>query len=617
MCGIAGIVGSHPSVDRQRRATIEKMTGLLAHRGPDAEGFFESAKVALGHRRLSIIDLSQEANQPMSDASGRYTIVFNGEVYNFREVQKELGDFPFKTHCDTEVILAAYIKWGTACLERFNGMFAFAVWDDEEESLLLVRDRLGIKPLYYSQKDEQLFFASEIRALIHGAGMKGSLHRQSLSRYLAYQAVHPPETLVEGIQQLRPGEWAIFRDGNLQKKKYWEPAVQPPLIEDETQAKMQVKTLLGKAVERRLISDVPLGAFLSGGIDSSAIVALMAQASERPVETFSVVFEEQKFDESEYSNLVAKRFNTSHHPILLWPDDFLESLPDALAAMDTPSGDAINTYVVSKVTKAAGITVALSGMGGDELFMGYGPYFKSLRLGRLPLFWHLPASLRKMAMGAAGFLMQGHQREKLQEIAAAPSHEANQLLAAFRKVLTDASLRKMGLEPSYLNGLVQLKKELPVYSRLTIADLALYTQDVLLKDTDQMSMAHALEVRVPFFDHELVECALRISDRCKHPEYPKKLLVEALGDLLPKEVVFRKKQGFDLPWKVWMKGALKRFCEARLDRLRQRNLFDFAHVDQLWTTFLSGKNDNLWSRIWVLVVLEDWLERNLDCFPAL
>ncbi|GAB4244772.1 MAG: asparagine synthase (glutamine-hydrolyzing) [Saprospiraceae bacterium] len=612
MCGITGIAGPWTSVDRQRRATIAHMTNLLAHRGPDAEGFYESEKVALGHRRLSIIDLSEAANQPMSDATGRYTIVFNGEVYNYREVKQQLSGYPFRTNCDTEVVLAAYIKWGPACLERFNGMFAIAIWDDEEESLFLVRDRLGIKPLYYAHRGEQLFFASEIRALIHGAGLEKALDRRSLARYLAFQAVHPPETLVEGIRQLRPAEYAIFRNGKIEKKRYWEPQVQGPLIGDCDQARKQVRELLGKAVERRMISDVPLGAFLSGGIDSSAIVALMAQASERPVETFSVVFEEQKFDESAFSGQVAQRFKTNHHPILLRPDSFLESLPDALAAMDTPSGDAINTYVVSKVTKAAGITVALSGLGGDELFMGYGPYFKSLRLGRLPLFWHLPVSLRKMAMKVAATFMHSHQGEKLQEIADAAGNSAEQLLPSFRKVLTDASLRKMGLEPPQLNGLLQQNSKLPVFSRITLADLALYTQDVLLKDTDQMSMAHALEVRVPFFDHELVECALRISDPCKRPDYPKKLLVEALGDLLPKEVVFRKKQGFDLPWKVWMKGALKQFCEARLNRLRARNLFDFGQVNAMWQEFLSGRNDTLWSRIWVLVVLEDWLERNLD-----
>lgn len=588
------------------------MTNLMAHRGPDASGFFETEAVALGHRRLSIIDLSEQANQPMTDATGRYTIVFNGELYNFRAVKQLLSGYPFRTECDTEVVLAAYMQWGPACLERFFGMFAFAVWDEAEASLFLVRDRLGIKPLYYCQRGELLWFASEIRALIHGAELKAKLCRSSLSRFLAFQAVHAPGTLVEGIHQLRPGEWAIFQNGKLRKEQYWQPRARLPLIEAEQEAKSEVRRLLAAAVERRLVSDVPLGAFLSGGIDSSAVVALMAQASDRPVDTFSVVFDEEKFDESKYSSLVARRYNTRHHPLLLRPTDFLESLPEALAAMDTPSGDAINTYVVSKVTKAAGITVALSGLGGDELFMGYGPYLRSMRLSRLPLVWRLPVFLRKMAVQLPGTMLPGHQRDKLLEMATSEGRHAADFLPAFRKVFCDAGLRKMGLEPPEFVVQFWSDEAWPEYSRLTLADLALYTQDVLLKDTDQMSMAHALEVRVPFFDHELVECVLRISDACKHPAYPKKLLVEALDGLLPKEIVFRKKQGFELPWKVWMKGPLRNFCEERLGSLRQRALLNFDFVDQLWKEFQAGKNDVLWSRIWVLCVLEDWLQRNLD-----
>ena len=612
MCGIAGIAGGGDNGGRQVQAKVKRMTARLAHRGPDAEGFFFGRGVALGHRRLSIIDLNQAANQPMTDHTGRYTIVFNGEVYNFRQLRSELSGYPFRTQSDTEVVLAAFIKWGADCLERFNGMFAFAIWDDEKESLFMARDRLGIKPLYYAVKGTLLFFSSEIRGLIHGAELKAPINRQSLARYLAFQAVHPPATLVEGIYQLGPGEWAVFRNGQLDKKRYWCPELSGVLVEDEVQARKNVRRLLEAAVERRLVSDVPLGAFLSGGIDSSAIVALMAQATTRPVDTFSVVFEEDRFDESEYSGLVAQRYKTCHHPILLRPNDFLESLPDALAAMDSPSGDAINTYVVSKVTKEAGITVALSGLGGDELFMGYSSYTRSARLSRLSLFWHLPKEIRSLLMRGAGLVTKGHQREKLLEIAEAPEGRPEEILPAFRKVLTNANLLRLGLSPPVLNGQGQATAALGVYSRLTLADLALYTQDVLLKDTDQMSMAHALEVRVPFFDHELVAYVLRIADACKHPAYPKKLLVEALDGLLPKEVVFRKKQGFDLPWKVWLKGPLQQFCKAKLNRLRERNLFDFALADQLWRAFLSGSNDALWSRVWVLVVLEDWLERNLD-----
>ncbi len=607
MCGIAGIAGNMDAA--LRREKVERMTRSLAHRGPDAEGFFYADEVGLGHRRLCIIDLSEAANQPMTDVTGRYTIVYNGEVYNFGELREELAGYPFRTHCDTEVILAAYAHWGPACVERFNGMFAFAIWDAQEGSLFLVRDRLGIKPLYFSLQGGLCYFASELRALLHGAALPARLRVESLGCYLAYQAVHPPHTLIEGIEQLHPGEWAVFRQGRFQRHRYWLPRPQPPFEADPVRARARVRELLRQAVERRLIADVPLGAFLSGGIDSSAVVALMAEVSDRPVETFSVVFDEKPFDESTWSNLVARRFGTNHHPILLKPEDFLDSLPQALAAMDTPSGDAINTYVVSKVTRQAGVTVALSGLGGDELFMGYGPYLKAARLSRLPLFWHFPKSIRKGLVRLGGAFIKEHQREKLLEMAGSDSGAPEDILPAFRKVLTEHNLRRLGLPLPLPNGMVPQAGQLPVYSRLTLADLALYTQDVLLKDTDQMSMAHALEVRVPFFDHTLVEYVLGICDAVKHPEWPKRLLVEALGDLLPREIVFRPKQGFDLPWKVWMKGPLRTFCDERLKRLEERGLFDFDVPARMWRRFLACQNDNLWSRIWVLVVLEDWLER--------
>ena len=349
------------------------MTDAIAHRGPNAEGHYVDESVALGHRRLSIIDLSPEANQPFFDSTGRYAMVFNGEVYNFMDIRHQLADYPFRTNCDTEVVLAAYIRWGEACLSRFYGMFAFAVWDKQEQRLFVVRDRLGIKPLYFYQDEKKFLFASEIRPLLASGLVAKKLDQEGLYDYFNYQTVHAPRTIVEGVFQLNPGEYAILKNGTFTKKTYWKLAPdQPDIVEGSYgEVKKQVRRLMLESVERRLVSDVPLGAFLSGGIDSTAVVALMAEVADQAVDTFSVVFEEPQFDESEYSELVARRFNTRHHPMLLKPQDFLNALPNALMAMDSPSGDAINTYVVSKVTKEAGVTVALSGLGGDELFAGY------------------------------------------------------------------------------------------------------------------------------------------------------------------------------------------------------------------------------------------------------
>jgi asparagine synthase (glutamine-hydrolysing) len=615
MCGIAGIADIEKR--GEMRAIAGRMTGALAHRGPDASGLWAEGQIALGHRRLSIIDLSEAANQPMTDASGRYVIVFNGELYNFKEVRARLTEYPFRTHSDTEVLLAAYIAWGEDCLTAFNGMFAFAIWDKVEEKLFIARDRLGIKPLYYFHREGRFLFASEMRALLASGLVEKKLSAGGLAAYFSFQTVHPPHTIVENISQLRPGELAVWQNGALRKHQYWKLAPKEEGIsEDYETTKKQVRRLLAAAVERRLVSDVPLGAFLSGGIDSSAVVALMAEVSEQPVSTFSIVFEEKRFDESEFSQLIARRYNTRHHPILLKPEDFLAALPEALAGMDAPSGDAVNTFVVSKYTKQAGITVALSGLGGDELFMGYPLYHQCLRIKNNPVFWKTPRFLRKGLAAASGIFLKSQQQAKFAEMAAAPKPSIQNIYPAFRKILSAAEVSTLGLgTPPVCDLGAQLAgmNGEPAYSQLTIADIACYTQDVLLRDTDQMSMAHALEVRVPFFDHELIEYILRVPDAMKYdPSFPKKLLVESLKPLIPDEIVFREKKGFDLPWKMWMKNELRSFCEEKLSNLRQRNLLNMEVAERLWQTFLSGKNDQLWSRIWVFVVLEKWLEENFD-----
>ena len=622
MCGIAGIVWKNEK--RQPGSYVKKMTDAIAHRGPDAEGHFVEGRVELGHRRLSIIDLSVEANQPFWDGTGRYGIVFNGEVYNFAELQQELQGYPFRTKSDTEVVLAAYQRWGEACLERFFGMFAFAIWDKQEEKLFAARDRLGIKPFYYFNDDEKFMFGSEIRALLATGLIEKKLNPYGLQDYLTYQTVHAPQTLVQNIFQLKPGESATLQNGFFRKKTWWKlvPVARQPEPGSYEDVKKNVKELLLQSVERRLVSDVPLGAFLSGGIDSSAIVALMAEVAGRQVDTFSVVFEEPQFDESYFAALIAKRFNTNHHPILQKPADFLSALPDALRAMDSPSGDAINSYVVSKVTKEAGVTVALSGLGGDELFAGYSHFLNFIKLNKANLFWKIPRWLRAGVATAGSSFLKNHQRGRVVEIASAGSPAIEEVYPAMRKILSGRELRS-AIQKGAANGhsgdsvYEMLKadnsiKQLPLLSQLSVADISSYTQNVLLKDTDQMSMAHALEVRVPFFDHALVEYVMQVPDKWKFPDYPKKLLVESLHPLLPDEIVFREKKGFDLPWKIWMKNELKTFCEKRLGNLAGREIVNNQLLSNLWKQFLSGKNDNLWSRVWIFVVLEDWLEKNFD-----
>ncbi|MEZ4933746.1 MAG: asparagine synthase (glutamine-hydrolyzing) [Saprospiraceae bacterium] len=621
MCGIAGVISEKNNLDK---SIIQNMTDALAHRGPDAGAIYQDGKAALGHRRLSIIDLSELSNQPMLSHDGRYIIVFNGELYNFKEVKKEINNYPFKSSGDSEVILAAYIKWGVDCLRRFNGMFAFAIWDKIEESLFVVRDRLGIKPLYFSYKAESHFiFASEIRSILKSGLTSRQIDRCGLSDYINYQTVHAPKTIIKDIFQLMPGEYGIYKKGKLTTKKYWDiiPDKYNPNGQYQSYEKVKnnVRQLLSSAVEKRLVSDVPIGAFLSGGIDSSAVVALMSEISERPVDTFSIIFKEKQFDESEYSDLIAKKYKTNHHPILLNPSDFMEEMPNALAAMDVPSGDGVNTYVVSKATKNAGVVVTLSGLGGDELFAGYPFFEKFAQLQKMSAFWKIPAIIRKGFSSGAGPFLKSHQRAKIDMLARANSAEIDQIFPTFRRVFSPEESNqllntgKTTCPTDSVEELLLMQKELkklPLLSQVSVSDISTYTQNILLRDTDQMSMAHALEVRVPFFDHELVEYVIGIPDNMKKPEYAKKLLVESLKPLVPNEIVFRQKKGFHLPWKIWMKKELKSFCDTRINSLAERGMINGVFLKQLWGKFLSGKNDNLWSRIWIFVVLEDWMQRN-------
>ncbi|GAB4428665.1 MAG: amidotransferase 1, exosortase A system-associated [Bacteroidia bacterium] len=617
MCGIAGITGPL----EHKRPAIEAMTQALAHRGPDAAGYHVRLAVALGHRRLSIIDLSDAGTQPMSDPSGRYTIVYNGELYNFREIKPDLADYPYTSGTDTEVILAAYQAWGPACLARFNGMFAFAIWDEMEQSLFIARDRLGIKPLYYYHDEEQLLFASEVRSILRSGLVAGRLDRDSLSEYLRYYTVHAPRTLLEGISLLPPGHWLHWQDGHLTTEAFWslDQAGQDAPPATYAEACTGVRERLYAAVERRLMSDVPFGAFLSGGIDSSAIVALMATASDLPVNTFSIVFDEAQYDESPYSSLVARKYSTVHHPLRLRPEDFLADLPAALAALDHPSGDGLNSYVVSRATKAAGFTVALSGLGGDELFGGYPVFGRYARLQRLGAFYGIPQPLRRAAGAVAGTLYRNHKTARLQELIGLAGNDFTHLYPVFRKIFSDTEIDGLlgyheaadSLLPRiFPQAALDRIGHLPPYSQVSAGEISTYTQHVLLRDTDQMSMAHALEVRVPFFDHTLVSYALRIPDAYKQGSYPKQLLVDALGDLLPPEIVHRPKMGFMFPWAVWMRGELRELCATRIQSLGRRGIFRPAALEGLWGDFLREKPHATWIKVWMLVALEDWLMQN-------
>jgi asparagine synthase (glutamine-hydrolysing) len=625
MCGINGIFGL---ADREKSGSaIRLMNQALSHRGPDDEGVYEDEYISLGHRRLAIIDLSPAGHQPFFSFDKRYCIVYNGELYNFRELRFELQRiakdslhfaYPFSTQSDTEVILAAYMRWGKDCVKHFNGMFAFAVWDIQKQELFIARDRLGIKPLYYYSRNKMFLFSSELRALLRTGIVPRRADPEGLIDYLRYQTVHAPRTIIQGVGMLMPGQHVLVSEAGIKVEQYWDlPGITsslPDLKEDYKKVCSNVHELLLKSVERRLIADVPFGAFLSGGIDSSIIVGLMSQLASGKVKTFSVSFEESAFSEAKYAQKIATKFQTEHHEIKLKITDFFKELPEALRAMDHPSGDGANTYVVSKATKNEGITMALSGLGGDELFAGYPVFTRTMELQRKQWITKFPRGLRKAAGKLYRLSKPGTSSDKMAEMIGLDSFDLVSTYPLSRQVMPDHEIRKL-LKTAVLSpNLVRTRlSEFPVFpsdkmlTAVSLAETCTYMENTLLRDADQMSMAVALEVRVPFLDHSLVEYVLSLPDRVKYPYSPKKLLVDSVAGLLPEDIVNRPKMGFTLPWKEWMKTELRSFCEEKMQALSTRSSFNKEEIMNLWNAFLADSPRVTWSRVWYLVVLEYWL----------
>ena len=621
MCGITGILDFNGRSATE--STIRKMTDAEAHRGPDADGFFVEDGIALGHRRLSIIDLSAAANQPFVDNSGRYVMVFNGEMYNFMDVKKKIPDYVFHTNGDSEVLIAAYAKWGPDCIQYFRGMFAFAIWDKKERSLFLCRDRMGVKPLYYYADGQRFLFASETRALLASDMIDRKTSGKGLIEFFSYQSIGYPYTAIEGIMQLEAGSSMLVKNGKIEKKVYWDLTESKPDFDfaDLDKTKQRIRALLLQSVKRRLVSDVPVGAFLSGGIDSSIVVGMMAEASNAQPVTFNIAFQEKEFDESAYAEMIAKKFNTQHHQILLQPNSFLDELPNALDAIDSPSADGVNTYVVSKAIRKNGIVVALSGVGGDELFAGYPIFSQYLQLRQKDWLWKFPKAVRELMASSLSLLGKSDSKTgRMQQLLRLDDASIGNAYPILRQILSAKqiqSLTNLNEGSPFITALQQElmgKKQkldaMPLLSQISAAEYLGYTQHTLLKDTDQMSMAVSLEVREPYFDQDLVEFVLSIPDSMKKPSYPKSLMVESVKPLLPEEIVFRKKQGFLFPWELWLKNELRSFCELRIKNMAQRNFIKGDLLLDNWKLFLKGDKRMRWSEIWLFVVLEHWLEKN-------
>ncbi|MCA0230616.1 MAG: asparagine synthase (glutamine-hydrolyzing) [Bacteroidetes bacterium] len=613
MCGISGIVYfSNLYSANVLDTAIQQVTKSLSHRGPDSEGIFTSDNILLGHRRLSIIDLSSNANQPFEDNTKRFVIVFNGEIYNYKEVRNKISDYEWLSNSDTEVILAAYITWGVKCVEKLNGMFAFAIWDKYEKTLFIARDRLGIKPFYYYHDNHIFIFSSEIRSIMASNLLNKELDNDSVIDFLSFQSAKTPHTLLKNIKQLSPGSYGYLTQKKFTTSIYWDLThnSKPLLGLTYHETLEEVRRLFFNAVKSRMVSDVPVCAFLSGGIDSSAIVAAMASQSTNAIETYSITFEDKEFDESEYAKIIANRYQTKHTELQLSPSLLLNQLPSLFSDIDNPTTDGINTYTVSKLVASYGTKVALSGLGGDEIFGGYHSFHQYTNFQKYNNFF-----TKHFAKLLIPLLPHTRAGIKLNQLFSEANWNLSTFYASNRAIYLRKEIEKLGFlqhsRDTWLDINSTSVNKLPLLSQYTIAELSNYTLDVLIKDTDQMSMASALEVREPFFDYHLIEFLLHVPDNFKYsPSIPKKLLVEALGDLLPPQIVYRPKKGFSFPWDSWIRNDLKGYCQDSIDNLAKTGIFDPYTLKSIWQSFIKGDKTIKWMHIWSLVVLEKWLTTN-------
>ena len=632
MCGIFGILAADGSIPKD---VLEAATRSLAHRGPDDSGTTimetgSGGQVGFAHTRLSIIDLSPLGHQPMRDPVTGSQIVFNGEIYNFRELRAELESTGncFHSHSDTEVILAGYRVWGERCFSKLRGMFAFALWDANRHRLLLVRDPMGIKPLYYYRSGRHFLFASEVRTLLQTGLVPRKLDPNGLFSFLSFGSVYEPRTIIEGVFAVPPGDVISLENGSLQHRKYENPldSARDGKNEDaeisepiQNAAIRELPGLLRDAVLSHLVSDVPVGVFLSGGIDSSSLVAVMSQAGVRPA-TFALVFREKEFNEAEHSRLVARRFKTDHHEIMVSQEDALATLPEALRGMDQPTIDGVNTWLVSANARAAGVKVALTGLGADEMFGGYSNFRRVPRMERAAnRFAMLPPLVRKPVAASLALLAEKSDRNrKLSSLASGGSFTHPYFLA--RTLFAPGELHALyaGDHESGERELENLEQasvaacqNLDPVNRVSYLESTCYMRNTLLRDSDFMSMAHGLELRVPFLDQALVRACFRIPGKEKlRGDSPKALLLKSLGVDLPREIVHRPKRGFTLPFERWMRAELKPVIEQALQHESVRSLYlDASAMGDVWNRFLARQTS--WSRPWSLFVLQRWCEQNL------
>jgi asparagine synthase (glutamine-hydrolysing) len=646
MCGICGKINIEGK--EIRRELIARMNSVLSHRGPDDEGIYINnpstgasqamVSVGLGHKRLSIIDLSEAGRQPMSNEDGSIQMVFNGEIYNFKNLKKELeqNGHHFTSQTDCEVIIHLYEKEGIECIKKLNGMFAFALWDSKNQTLFLCRDRLGIKPLFYCWDGKSLYFASEIKSILCNPEVSKKIDWNALNLYLTLNYIPAPYTIFKKIKKLDPGCYILVRKEGLEIKQYWDIEKDIEYYENKEKNigtyKKSLYDLLEDSVRIRLIADVPLGAFLSGGIDSSIIVGLMSRVSNSPINTYSIGYKDiPLFDETEYAREVAKLNHTHHHEIILSAKDVLHTIPEVLTYLDEPFADssAIPQYIVSRETKKH-VKVALSGDGGDELFAGYRMYSGEYWYSRYKLFPRVLRNkfieplLTSLPDSRDKYLLE-HIRRIKKFVAGAKDRFEDRLFAwneIFPEELREKIINKKKIESDKINpdlGKEMLLKRLSSYdsdniNRMLYMDLKISLPNDMLSKVDWMSMRNSLEVRVPFLDHRLVEYVFQIRGNLKlKGKKGKYILLETFKNILPPLLLNKPKWGFEIPISKWLKSELRFLINEYLSKkkIETQGIFNFKPIEKLTDDLFRDRSDTSW-HLWNLIVFQAWYSRHFN-----
>ena len=617
MCGFSMII----SRSADKMPEVNKMNGAMVHRGPDHEGYFEGDHIAMGHRRLSIIDLSEASNQPMLNRRGDLVLIYNGEIYNYKELRDSL-DYSFCSNGDTEIILALYELYGEKLVEKLDGIFSFCLYDVKKNSVLIARDRMGQKPLYYYLGNDFLLVSSELRPLLKTSFFEAKIDLRSFHEYFRYKTVYTPNTIIEGVKSHLPACYSLISldkivnaeyssQDMISEKPYWniEHSIYAGQEFNFESTRKKVKELFMSSVEKRLMSDVNLGVFLSGGIDSTAIVGAASALSNSQINTFSIDFKEEGYSEKKYADLVAEHFSTKHYTLSIDKDYFSSNFFEGLNAMDHPGEDGLNNYFISKYAKEKGISVGLSGVGGDELYAGYYVFDVLKKLRSNADLWNLPGFVKRIIIAYRDQFKPGEISGILSETLLNSQFSLSDIYPLFRSAFRNDELNFLPFSGSLTTFSKTDYSEDHFISSISVNEMTYYMQNILLRDADVMSMASSLELRAPFLDKDLVEYSLAMPDNIKG--YNKRILTDSLKEFIPDEIVKRSKKGFVIPIQKWITNDMDEWLNQKIIALFKREELSIA--DHLEIFLKSPEvNADRYQKLWHLAVLEHWISINMD-----